>query len=79
MSREEDRPLLTRKGISELARSQFGIPLPKSRIEKDCIAEKGPKVAATYGHVHLYDEDEARRYIRNLIKPALHPAEGAAS
>jgi hypothetical protein len=45
--------LVTRGQLAALVRDQVGIPLTESRIDKDAMAGRGPKVAAVYGRTHL--------------------------
>lgn len=45
--------LVTRRQLADLVREQLGIPLTKSRIEKDAALGCGPKVTAIYGRCHL--------------------------
>jgi hypothetical protein len=45
--------LVTRSQLADLVRERLGIPLTKSRIEKDSALGCGPKVTAIYGRCHL--------------------------
>lgn len=64
-----DEPLLTRDQIVECARRELGIPLTKSRIEKDSMNGVGPQPASCYGKTMLYTKQMALAYARTLISP----------
>jgi hypothetical protein len=65
----ESVPLLTRKEAVELIRSELGVPLGFSKIEKDAMEGRGPKPRAKYGRVFLYDRADVLAYGRSLIEP----------
>jgi hypothetical protein len=70
---ETAKPLVTRRGGVELSRSAEGIPLTKSRVDKDCMRGVGPKPAARFGRTELYTQEEFLRYARTLIRPIDKP------
>jgi hypothetical protein len=45
--------LVTRAQLAALVREKTGIPMVESRIDKDAMVGRGPKVTALYGKVHL--------------------------
>jgi len=60
-------PLLTRRQGVDLVRAE-GIPLTKSRVDKDSALKKGPRPAARFGKQDLYTREEFRAYARGLLK-----------
>ena len=45
--------LVTRAQLAALVREKTGIPMVESRIDKDAMVGRGPKVTALYGQIHL--------------------------
>ena len=45
--------LVTRAQLAALVRERTGIPIVESRIDKDAMIGRGPRVAAVYGRTHL--------------------------
>jgi hypothetical protein len=45
--------LVTRGQLAALVREKTGIPMVESRIDKDAMVGRGPKVTALYGRTHL--------------------------
>ena len=64
----EDAPLLTRRQAVELIRSELGVPLGLSKIEKDAMDGRGPRPRARYGRHFLYDRADVLDYGRSLIE-----------
>jgi hypothetical protein len=61
-----------RKGLIARARAR-GIPLAPSRLDKDCAAGRGPKVAAIFGRGReLYTLAEADRYTNGTFQLVTH-------
>jgi hypothetical protein len=61
--------LVTRGQLADLVRDRFGIPLTKSRIEKDAALGHGPKVAAVYGRTHLITLRDGFAYALAKARP----------
>ena len=62
-------PLLTRNQIVEVARTELGIPITKSTIEKAAMNGTGPQPAARYGKAFLYERIVALNWARSLVTP----------
>ena len=66
--RETTKRFVTRRQGVELANAE-GIPLTKSRVDKDCMKGVGPKPAARFGPRDLFTTDTFLKYARALIQP----------
>ena len=64
---DHDEPYVTRKQAVELVRSQLGVPLALSTLEKKVAG--GPPVAARYGRQLLYRPEDVLAWARSLITP----------
>jgi hypothetical protein len=64
-----DETLLTVDTAVELIRSQFGIPITKSRIYKDTATGRAPRPDATFGNRYLWKPEAMLAYGRSLIRP----------
>ena len=69
MTDATDEALLTIQDAVEFIRRETGIPITRSRIEKDSSNGITPKPAATYGRRYLWRRAEMLDYARSLIKP----------
>lgn len=65
---ENRKCFVTRRQGVELANAE-GIPLTKSRVDKDCMKGVGPKPAARFGATELFTPDAFLRYARALVRP----------
>jgi hypothetical protein len=65
----DDQRLVTVDGAVMLIRQTFGIPLPKSRLQKDSAAGRAPRPAMVYGNRYLYRPSEILTYAKTLVKP----------
>jgi hypothetical protein len=66
---ENDSALITIDGAVALIRERTGIPVPKSRIHRDCAAGIAPLPDAVYGRRYLWRPDRILAYAQSLIKP----------
>ena len=66
--RETTKRFVTRRQGVELANAE-GIPLTKSRVDKDCMKGVGPKPSARFGPRELFTPDTFLKYARALIQP----------
>ena len=66
--REITKRFVTRRQGLELANAE-GIPLTKSRVDKDCMKGVGPKPVARFGPMDLFIPDTFLKYARALIRP----------
>jgi hypothetical protein len=64
---------LTRKQAVELVRSETGIPVTESRLDKEAMLGTAPKPAALYGRRHLYTREAVLGWAQTLIRP-IEPA-----
>lgn len=62
-------PYLTREQIAETAKTELGIPLTLSGINKAAADGRGPKPAARFGNSFLYERAAALEWCRSLVKP----------
>ncbi len=62
-------PLLTRDQIVEVARTELGIPITKSTIEKAAMNGTGPQPAARYEKAFLYERPVVINWARSLVTP----------
>jgi hypothetical protein len=62
----------TRREAIEYVRTEFGVPLTKSHLDKDRMTNGDPKPDAFYGRVELFTEPTLKKYALKLItdKPA---------
>jgi hypothetical protein len=68
----EQQEYVDRPGLLARARAR-GIPLKFTRLNKDCAAGLGPKVAAIFGRCkELYTLAEADRYINTTFRVVTH-------
>lgn len=65
---ETQKRFVTRRQGVELAKAE-GIPLTKSRVDKDAMRGIGPKPAAQFGATKLYTPEAFLRYARALVQP----------
>jgi hypothetical protein len=65
----DDEPLVTRRELVEIVRSETGIPVTYSRVMKDGAAGNGPQPAAQFGKQYLYKRIDAITYAKSLIRP----------
>lgn len=61
--------LVTRDEIAAAAKSELGIPLTKSAIDKAASGGRGPKPVARYGNSYLYEKAAALEWAKSLITP----------
>jgi len=66
--RETTKRFVTRRQGVELANAE-GIPLTKSRVDKDCMKGVGPMPAARFGPRDLFTPATFLKYARALIQP----------
>ena len=66
--REPTKRFVTRRQGVELANAE-GIPLTKSRVDKDRMKGVGPTPVARFGPRELFTPDPFRKYARALIQP----------
>jgi hypothetical protein len=62
--------LCTRSQLADLVREKTGIPLTESRIDKDAMVGRGPKVSAIYGKTHLITIKDGFAYALAKARPA---------
>jgi len=65
----DDQRLVTVDGAVMLIRQTFGIPIPKSRLQKDSANGVAPRPAVIYGRTYLYRPSEILTYAKTLVKP----------
>jgi hypothetical protein len=65
---ENSKRFVTRRQGVELANAE-GIPLTKSRVDKDCMKGVGPRPVARFGPIDLFTPDAFLKYARALIRP----------
>jgi hypothetical protein len=61
--------LVTRAQLAALVREKTGIPMVESRIDKDAMVGRGPKVTALYGKVHLISIRDGFAYALAKARP----------
>jgi hypothetical protein len=64
----DDTALVTIDGAVTLIRERTGIPVPKSRIHKDCAAGIAPSPDAIYGRRYLWRPEKILAYAQTLIR-----------
>jgi hypothetical protein len=69
MYTETEGALVTMDGAVDLIRRETGVPIPKSRLQKDSAKGIAPRPAALYGRRYLYHPEKILEYGRTLIKP----------
>lgn len=69
---------VTRKTGVQLVNERYGIPLKKSRVDKDVALGVGPTPAANYGPTELYTEEEFVRWALGRLKSIAPTGEPAA-
>jgi hypothetical protein len=70
-----DTALVTIDAAVTLIRERTGIPIPKSRIHKDCAAGIAPRPDAVYGRRYLWRPEKILAYAQTLIKPQRNGSE----
>jgi hypothetical protein len=65
----DNTALVTIDGAVALIRERTGIPVPKSRIHKDCAAGIAPRPDAVYGRRYLWQPEKILAYAQSLVKP----------
>lgn len=65
----DDEALVTVNGAVMLIRETLGIPIPKSRFQKDSANGIAPPPDAVYGRTYLYRPGKILAYARTLIRP----------
>jgi hypothetical protein len=61
--------LVTRGQLAALVREKTGIPMVESRIDKDSMIGRGPRVAAVYGRTHLIRIQDGFDYALAKARP----------
>jgi hypothetical protein len=61
--------LVTRAQLALLVREKTGIPIVESRIDKDAMVGRGPKVTALYGKVQLIRSRDVFDYALAKARP----------
>ena len=69
---EPSRRFVTRRQGVALANAE-GIPVTKSRVDKDSMKGVGPEPVARFGPMDLYVPDTFLQYARALIRPIDKP------
>ena len=64
---EQHERYVTRQEGIDAAQKIIGLPLKRSRVEKDALSGRGPKPAAWYGKRPLYRYDDFIAYARALV------------
>jgi hypothetical protein len=64
----DNEALVTIDGAVMLIRERAGIPVPKSRIHKDCAAGIAPRPDAIYGRRYLWRPEKILAYAQTLIR-----------
>jgi hypothetical protein len=67
----DDTRLVTVGGAVALINAVYGIPIPKSRFQKDRANGIAPAPDAIYGRTHLFKPTKILAYGRTLIRPFL--------
>jgi hypothetical protein len=65
----DPKKLVTRGQLAALVRELTGIPLVESRIDKDSMIGRGPRVAAVYGRTHLIRIQDGFDYALGKVRP----------
>jgi hypothetical protein len=68
MDNNENEALVTVDGAVALIRETLGVPIPKSRFQKDSANGTAPRPTAVYGRRFLYEPRKILAYGRTLIK-----------
>jgi hypothetical protein len=70
-----DHPKYVTRWTGSEAANAEGIPLTKSRIDKEAMKGTGPEPAARFGRIELYERGAFLAWARALLEPP--PAESA--
>jgi hypothetical protein len=65
----DDTRFVTTDDAVTLIYETTGVPIPKSRFQKDSAAGIAPRPDAIYGRLYLYRPDKILAYARKLIRP----------
>jgi len=70
----DDERLVTFDGAVRLIHETLGIPIPKSRLQKDSANGIAPPPDAIYGRTYLFRPAKILAYARTLVRPFPPPA-----
>jgi hypothetical protein len=74
---DDDFPLLTRPQAIEFIRSECGVPVATSTLEKKALRGSGPPVKRFYGRRALYSKADLREWALGLTSEKPEPLDAA--